>query len=70
MVKYAIEGANHNFPFSYWQIKEHVDEIASAHWGDTFPKGGVGKQWTHCFVLDHHEELKAYWSRPLDSARG
>jgi hypothetical protein len=69
VVKFAIECANRNFPFSHRRIKEHVDEIASARWGSTFPKGGVGKQWTHHFVSDHHGELRAYWSRPLDSAR-
>jgi len=70
VVKYAIEGANCNFHFSHQQIKEHVDEIASACWGNTFPEEGVGKQWTYHFILDHYEELKAYWSCPLNSARG
>ena len=69
VVKYTIECADCNFPFSHQRIKEHVNEIASTHWGNTFPKGGVGKQWTYCFVSNHHEELKAYWSHSLDSAR-
>lgn len=69
VVKYAIECANRNFPLSHKRIKEHVDEIASARWGDAFPKGGVGKQWTHRFVSDNHPELRPYWSRALDGAR-
>jgi hypothetical protein len=60
VVKYAIECANHNFPFSHQWIKEHIDEIACAYWGDAFPKGGIGKQWTHRFISNHHMELKAY----------
>jgi hypothetical protein len=69
VVKYAIECANCNFPLSHERIKEHVNEIARACWGDAFPEEGVGKQWTHRFVSDYHGELGAYWSHPMDSAR-
>ncbi|KAJ7724118.1 hypothetical protein B0H16DRAFT_1786475, partial [Mycena metata] len=42
----AIDYANRGFPLSHRRLKEHVDEIARARWGDKFPADGVGKQWT------------------------
>ncbi|KAJ7750640.1 hypothetical protein B0H16DRAFT_1230084, partial [Mycena metata] len=55
VIDFAIECANHSFPLSHRRLKEHVDEIARARWGDKFPADGVGKQWTRQFVSDHDE---------------
>jgi hypothetical protein len=44
VIKYAIECADHNFPLNHRWVKEHVNEIAHARWGDVFPKTEVGKQ--------------------------
>lgn len=69
VVDYAIACADRGFPLSHKRIKEHVDEIAHARWGDKFPEEGVGKQWTHRFISDNSDKLRAYWSHPLDKAR-
>lgn len=69
VVDYAVEMANRGFPLSHRRLAEHVDEICKARLGPAFPAEGVGKNWTHRFVLKHSDRLKMYWSRPLDSTR-
>jgi hypothetical protein len=68
VIDFAVECANCGFPLSHRRLKEHVDKIARARWGDKFPADGVGKQWTTWFVSDH-DELRMYWSAPLDKSR-
>lgn len=68
VIDFAIDCANRGFPLNHRRLKEHVDEIARARWGDRFPAQGVGKQWTRRFVSDH-AELSTYWSAPLDKSR-
>ena len=68
VVDYAVEVATRGFPLDHHRLAEHVNEICRARLGAAFPKEGVGKNWTHCFVLKHLDNLKTYWSRPLDSA--
>jgi hypothetical protein len=63
----AVQEAERGFPFSHRRLREHVDEICRARYGDDFP--GVGKRWTDRFVEKHSDRLKPYWSRPLDGAR-
>jgi hypothetical protein len=69
VVDYAVEIANRGFPLSHCRLAEHVNEICKARLGPAFPAEGVGKNWTHCFMLKHSDRLRTYWSRPLDSAR-
>lgn len=47
VVQYIQDSASRGFPLSHRRIKEHVDEIARATWGDKFPETGLGKNWTH-----------------------
>jgi hypothetical protein len=61
VIDFAVECANRGFPLSHRRLKEHVDEIARARWGDKFPTDGVGKQWMTWFVSDH-DELRMYCS--------
>jgi hypothetical protein len=68
VINYAIECANRGFPLSHRRLKEHVDEIAGARHSNKFPANGVGCQWTRRFVSDH-DELRTYWSAPLDKSR-
>src|ERR1700728_4676871 len=58
------------FPLSHRWLKEHVDCICQACLGDLFPDGGVGKNWTNCFVEKHSEAIKMSWSQPLEMKRG
>jgi hypothetical protein len=69
VVSFAIECTDRGFPLSHWRLKEHVDELAQAHWGNKFPETGVGQQWTREFVSDHSDRLGMYWSRALDKSR-
>ena len=64
-----ILNAQRGFPPSHRQIKEHVDIIAHAHYGNTFPETGVGKEWTYRFISDNNNRIGAYWSKPLDRSR-
>ncbi|KAI0000837.1 hypothetical protein BJV74DRAFT_766495, partial [Russula compacta] len=50
-------------------IKEHVDEILQSCLGDAFPESEVGKDWTKCFVSDHNDQIRQYWSKGLDHSR-
>ena len=56
-------------PPSYCQIKKHVNIIAHAHYSNTFPKTGVGKEWTYRFIFNNNNRIGAYWSKPLDQSR-
>lgn len=69
VVTYALELADRGFPLSQRRIKEHVDQICRARYGNQFPATGVGKQWTSRFVEKHSERLHPYWSHPLDKSR-
>lgn len=69
VIAYAIELGARGFPLSHRRLKEHVDEVCHAHYGDKFPEEGVGKNWTDRFVSSHHQ-LSTYWAKSLDNARG
>jgi hypothetical protein len=64
----AINCMNRGFPLCHRQLKEHVDEIVRARWGDKFPADCVDKQWTRQFV-SNYKELSTYWSVPLEKLR-
>lgn len=70
IIQYITELGNHGFPLSHHRLKEHVQEMLRARLGDKFPTGGLGKQWTHCFVEKHSERIKMSWSTGLESKRG
>ena len=55
---------------SHRRLKEHVDQILRARLGERFPAGGVGKQWTNCFVEKYSSKIKMSWSTPLKSKHG
>ncbi|KAJ7442314.1 hypothetical protein FB451DRAFT_961463, partial [Mycena latifolia] len=57
VITFAIACADRGFPLSHRRLKEHVDTIARARLGVSFPAEGVGKQWTKDFVSDHHDRL-------------
>jgi hypothetical protein len=61
--------AQRGLPLTHRRIKEHVDEIARARHGNTFPETGVGKDWTHRFVSNNKDKIGAYWSKPLERSR-
>lgn len=55
---------------SHHRLWKHVNKILQAHLGDDFPKEGVGKQWSHQFVLKHSNRIKMAWSGPLETKHG
>lgn len=65
VIAYIQECAGRGFPLNHKRIREHVNEIARAKWGDKFPEKGVGKHWTARFISDHHDEIQSHWSCPL-----
>ncbi|KAJ8474688.1 hypothetical protein ONZ51_g7033 [Trametes cubensis] len=69
VVAFAIDSALRGFPLNHRRLKEHVDEICRARYGAKFPEDGVGKEWTHRFLIRHSKELHPYWSHALDNAR-
>ncbi|KAF8835869.1 hypothetical protein BDN67DRAFT_875122, partial [Paxillus ammoniavirescens] len=68
VIAYAEELADRGFPLSHRQLSKHVNEICCTRLRDGFP--GVGKQWTHRFVVKYADRLKVSWSRALDSKCG
>lgn len=62
LIDFIGEIGNHGFPLSHRRLKEHVDEILRARLGTDFPKGGVGVNWTTCFVEKHSNEIKVSFS--------
>ena len=68
VIAYAEELADRGFPLSHQWLHEHVNEICCTRLRDGF--SGVGKQWTHHFVVKYATRLKVSWSRALDSKRG
>lgn len=70
VIAYVIECAEVGFGLDHQRLKEHVDEICRARYGDKFPKEGVGKQWTSRFIEQYHTRLQTYTARPLHDIRG
>jgi len=70
VVHYCLELANRGFPLTHKTLKQHVDTIMQAKNAESFPEHGVGKNWTHRFLVRHSSRLQKYWSTPLDSMRG
>lgn len=70
VIDFVVECGNRGFPLSHKRLKEHVDKILQARLGVNFLVGGVGKKWTHRFVENYLERLKATWATPLESKRG
>jgi hypothetical protein len=70
VIEYIGELGNRGFPLSHRRLKEHVDQILRTRLCNTFPEGGVGKQWTHRFVEKYSSKIKMSWSTPLESKRG
>ncbi|PPQ82633.1 hypothetical protein CVT25_007561 [Psilocybe cyanescens] len=58
VVEFVCEMAAQGFPYSHKQVKEAVDMIAGARWGDKFPSEGVGANWTYWFSKHHAERIK------------
>ena len=70
VIAYIGEIGNRGFPQSHKRLKEHVNAICRARLGELFPIGGVGINWTDCFVEKHSEAIKMSWSQPLETKRG
>ena len=70
VINYICEMDNQGFLLSHCTLQEHVNEILQACLGDDFPKEGVGKQWSHQFVLKHSNRIKMVWSAPLETKCG
>lgn len=70
VIEYVIETGAQGFPLSHRRLKEHVDEICQKKYGDQFPEKGVGKRWTHRFLVKHSDEIMMAWSTQLDDKRG
>jgi hypothetical protein len=70
VVAYCLELAAWGFPLVHKTLKFHVDSILQAWLQNTFPKTGVGKNWTERFLNRHVGCLGTYWSSTLDTKRG
>ena len=70
VVNFAIETARRSFPLSPKRLREHAEQILTAHLGKKFPKTGLGKNWATRFITKHHDRLGMYWSSAMDSSRG
>ena len=70
VLEYIIETGDRGFPLSHRRLKEHVDEICRARLGTKFRAEGVGKQWTHRFIVKHSDKIKMSWASSLESKRG
>jgi hypothetical protein len=66
VIQDIISYAERGMPLSHRRIKDHVDQICRARYGDRFPETGVGKEWTKRFTSDHSDRISAYWSKGLD----
>ena len=62
--------ADHRFPLSHHQLKEHVDILCHSHLGDAFLEKGVGINWTFRSAMKHHDRLKLSDSCPLEDKCG
>jgi hypothetical protein len=70
VIEYIIELGVQGFPLSHKRLKEHVDGICDEKYGEEFPEKGVGKRWTHRFLVKHSDEITMAWSTQLEDKRG
>ncbi len=64
LISYAVNIAQRGFPLTPHWLGELANEILKAHDGDNFKL--VGRNWASRFVEKHSNQLKMYWSHPLD----
>ncbi|EJF56428.1 hypothetical protein DICSQDRAFT_37136, partial [Dichomitus squalens LYAD-421 SS1] len=57
VVEFAIDAGLRGFPLTHRMLKDHVDAICRAKLPDSFPKDGVGKEWTQRFMDRHSDAL-------------
>jgi hypothetical protein len=70
VIEFIIETGAQGFPLSHKRLKVHVDEICRNKYGEKFPEKGVGKRWTHRFLVKHSNEIMMAWSTQLEDKRG
>jgi hypothetical protein len=70
VIEYIVEIGAQGFPLSHKRLKEHVDELCQARLGNEFPETGVGKKWTHRFIVKHSDRKMVSWSTQLKEKRG
>jgi hypothetical protein len=70
IIEYYLVLAKRGFPLNHKHLKFHIDSLLQVQLGDSFPKKGVGKSWTDCFIEWYSACLSCYWSSLLDTAHG
>lgn len=64
LVQQITTSANRGCPLRHASIATYANSIIATRNGEN-----VGKQWVQNFLGRHRENLKTYWSKPLDSQR-
>ena len=67
IVELLLVSSNRSQPYDYDRIAYTANQILAAR-SESTPRR-VGPSWVGRFVQRHHEKLKTYWSKPLDSQR-
>jgi len=67
LVQFILEAAERGFPLSHTQIIQHADAVRQATLGADCE--GVGVKWVFAFLDRHHQELRPFWSKALDTQR-
>jgi hypothetical protein len=67
LVQFILESADHGFPLGHCQIEQYADAVCQVSLGtDCVP---VGAKWVFAFLDRHHNALRTFWSKSLDSQR-
>jgi hypothetical protein len=67
LVQFMLESADRGFPLGHRQIEQFADAVRQAILGpDCDP---VGAKWVFAFLDRHHDALRTFWSKPLDTQR-
>ncbi|VDB92033.1 unnamed protein product [Peniophora sp. CBMAI 1063] len=68
IIEHVKELALRGWPINFQRLRDIIDTFLRSTLGDEFK--GVGHNHVYRFVEEHHTELKAYWTRSLESNRG
>jgi hypothetical protein len=67
LVQFILESADRGFPLGHRQIEQYADAVRQAMLGADCEK--VGVKWVFSFLDRHHDALRTFWSKSLDTQR-
>jgi len=60
LIEFALGCSDQGLPVTNSQLANYVNSLLEAQRGKDYAP--VGKNWTDCFIKQHHNKLQMHWS--------